>query len=69
MKKMQSSIKRGAEYIYTKMGDVVTAIEQVAVVKGRPMWEVEHRVGAGNHKRLIVSERSLLPVQPAPSPA
>ena len=69
MKKMQSSIKRGAEYIYTKVGGVVTAIEQVAVVKGLPMWEVERRTGTGNHKRLIVSERALMPVQAQPSPA
>lgn len=62
MKKVQSSIQRGAEYVCTKIGDVVTAIEQVAVVKGLPMWEVERRLGAGIRKRLIVSSRSLMPV-------
>lgn len=69
MKKVQFSIQRGAEYIYTKFGDVVTAIEQVAVVKGLPMWEVERTIGAGIRKRLIVSARSLMPIQPQPSPA
>ncbi len=62
MKRVQSSIQRGAEYVCTKIGDVVTAIEQVAVVKGLPMWEVERRLGAGIRKRLIVSSRSLMPV-------
>lgn len=69
MKKEQSSIQRGAEYICTKIGDVVTAIEQVAVVKGLPMWEVERKLGAGLRKRLIVSARSLMPLQTEPSPA
>lgn len=69
MKKMQSSIQRGAEYICTKFGEVVTAIEQVAVVKGLPMWEVERQLGAGLRKRLIVSARCLMPLQPEPSPA
>jgi hypothetical protein len=31
MKTVQSSIQRGSEYVCTKMGDVVTAIEQVTV--------------------------------------
>lgn len=66
MKKVQSSIQRGAEYICTKVGDVVTAIQQVAVVKGLPMWEVERQIGSGIRKRLIVSARSLMPL---PSPA
>lgn len=61
--KVKSSIERGAEYICTKLGDVVTAIEQVAVVKGMAMWEVERQIGAGIKKRLIVSERSLIPPQ------
>lgn len=61
--KVKSSIERGAEYLCTKLGDVVTAIEQVAVVKGLAMWEVERRIGAGIRKRLIVSERSLIPPQ------
>jgi hypothetical protein len=39
--KVKSSIERGAQYLCTKLGDVVTAIEQVAVVKGMAMWEVE----------------------------
>ena len=61
--KVKSSIERGAEYLCTKLGDVVTAIQQVAVVKGMAMWEVERRIGAGIRKRLIVSERSLMPPQ------
>jgi hypothetical protein len=69
MKKVQSSIQHGAEYICTKIGDVVTAIEQVAVVKGLPMWEVERRIGAGISKRLIVSARTLMPLQAEPTPA
>ncbi len=69
MKKGHSSIQRGAEYICTKFGEVVTAIEQVAVVKGLPMWEVERKIGAGIRKCLIVSARSLLPLHPEPSPA
>ena len=69
MKKVQSSIQRGAEYICTKFGEVVTAIEQVAVVKGQAMWEVERKIGAGIQKRLIVSARSLMPLQPEPSSA
>lgn len=69
MKKVQTSIQRGAEYLCTKLGEVVTAIEQVAVVKGLPMWEVERRIGAGIRKRLIVSARTLLPLQAEPSPA
>jgi len=61
--KVKSSIERGAEYLCTKLGDVVTAIEQVAVVKGLAMWEVERKIGSGLKKRLIVSERSLIPPQ------
>ncbi len=61
--KVKSSIERGAEYVCTKLGDVVTAIEQVAVVKGMAMWEVERKIGAGIKKRLIVSERSLVALQ------
>lgn len=67
MKKAQSSIQRGAEYICTKLGEVVTAIEQVAVVKGLPMWEVERKIGAGIRKRIIVSARCLLPLDAAPA--
>lgn len=69
MKKVESSIQRGAQYLCTKFGEVVTAIEQVAVVKGLAMWEVERKIGAGIRKRLIVSARSLLPVPPELSPA
>lgn len=69
MKKVQSSIQRGAEYICTKIGGVVTAIEQVAVVKGLPMWEVERKIGAGIRKRLIVSARTLMPLQAEPAPS
>ena len=61
--KVKSSIERGAEYLCTKLGDVVTAIEQVAVVKGLAMWEVERKIGNGIRKRLIVPERSLRPQQ------
>ena len=60
--KVKSTIQRGAEYLCTKFGDVVTAIEQVAVVKGQAMWEVERQIGGGIRKRLIVSARSLMPV-------
>ncbi len=56
--KVKSSIERGAKYVCTKLGDVVTAIQQVAVVKGLAMWEVE-RIGI--RKRMIVSERTLVP--------
>jgi len=63
--KVTTSIQRGANYIYVKFGEVVTAIEQVAVVKGLPMWEVERQLASGLRKRLIVSARSLMPIQPA----
>jgi hypothetical protein len=33
--KVKSSIERGADYLCTKLGDVVTAIEQVAVVNAK----------------------------------
>lgn len=61
--KITTSIKHGAEYLCVKIGAVVTAIEQVAVVKGLPMWEVERKLGAGVRKRLIVPARSLRPLQ------
>lgn len=67
--KVKSSIERGAEYLCTKLGDVVTAIEQVAVVKGAAMWEVERTMGAGIRRRLIVSERSLVPQRLVPAGA
>lgn len=65
--KVKSSIEHGAEYLCTKLGDVVIAIEQVAVVKGLAMWEVERNTAAGIRKRLIVSERSLVAPQLSPS--
>ncbi len=65
--KVKSSIERGAEYLCTKLGDVVTAIQQVAVVKGLAMWEVERKIGSGIKKRLIVSERSLVSLQLTPA--
>ena len=58
--KVKSSIEGGAEYLCTKLGEIVVAIKQVAVVKGLAMWEVERKIGAGIRKRLIVSERSLI---------
>ncbi len=61
--KVKSSIERGADYLCTKLGQVVTAIEQVAVVKGLAMWEVERKIGNGIRRRLIVSERSLVPMR------
>jgi len=67
--KMKSSIERGADYLCTKLGDVVTAIEQVAVVKGLAMWEVERKISAGIKKRLIVSERTLISLQMMPTGA
>ncbi len=63
--KVKSSIQHGTEYLCTKLGDVVTAIQQVATVKGLAMWEVERKVGSGIRKRLIVSARTLLPVPPS----
>ena len=55
--KVTASIQRGAQYLCVKFGEVVTAIEQVAVVKGLPMWEVERQLGSGLRKRMIVSSR------------
>ena len=60
--KLNTSITQGAKYLCVKLGDVVTAIQQVAVVKGLPMWEVERELGSGIRKRLIVSARSLAPL-------
>lgn len=60
--KVSTSIQRGAKYLYTKLGSVVTAVQQVAVVKGLAMWEVERVVGRGPRTRLIVSARSLTPI-------
>ena len=67
--KVKSSIKSGAEYLCTKLGDVVTAVEQVAVVKGLAMWEVERKISAGIKKRLIVSERQLISLKMSPAGA
>lgn len=67
--KVTVSIQRGAQYLCVKFGEVVTAIEQVAVVKGLPMWEVERQAGSGIRRRLIVSARSLLPLPPMASGA
>lgn len=67
--KVKSSIQRGADYLCTKVGDVVTAIEQVAVVKGLAMWEVERQIGSGIRKRLIVSARQLMPLETTPNTA
>lgn len=63
--KVTTSIMRGTEYLCVKFGDVVTAIEQVAMVKGLAMWEVERKLGSGARKRLIVPARSLQPLQTA----
>ena len=60
--KVTTSIKQGAEYLCTKLGSVVTAVQQVAVVKGLAMWEVERAIGGGGRKRLIVPARSLQPL-------
>jgi len=65
--KVKSSIEHGAEYLCTKLGDVVTAIQQVAVVKGLAMWEVERKIDMGIRRRLIVSERTLISQQMSPS--
>ena len=65
--KVKSSIKSGADYLCIKLGDVVTAIQQVAVVKGLAMWEVERKIGAGIKRRLIVSERSLIALAATPA--
>lgn len=61
--KSKFSIERGAEYLYVKLGEVVTAMQEVAMVKGHPMWEVERESGAMK-KRYIVPARSLSPLSP-----
>lgn len=63
--KVNHSIKAGAKYLCTKLGDVVTAVQQVATVKGLAMWEVERASLLGARKHLIVSARTLMPL---PSP-
>ena len=65
--KVKSSIEHGAEYLCTKLGDVVTAIQPVAVVKGLAMWEVERKIDMGMRRRLIVSERTLIAPQMYPA--
>jgi len=60
--KVKTSIKHGTKYVYAKLGAIVVAIQQVAVVKGLAMWEVERVSGAGPKKRLIVSARALMPL-------
>ena len=60
--KVKGRIERGARYLCTKIGAVVIAIEQVAIVKGLAMWEVEGEIPGGIRKRLIVSQRNLLPL-------
>lgn len=59
--KTTTSIERGSAYLCIKLGEVVTAVEQVAVVKGLPMWEVERTSGSSIKKRLIVPARALVP--------
>jgi len=54
-------IERGANYLCVKLGEVVTAMQQVAMLKGQPMWEVERTQG-GQTKRYIVPARSLSPL-------
>ena len=63
--KVKATIQRGTRYLCTKIGEIVIAVEQVAVVKGLAMWEVEREIAAGNKKRMIVSQRALLPLQAA----
>lgn len=60
--KSKTAIERGAEYLYVKLGAIVTAIAQVAVVKGLPMWEVETRSDNGSPRRYIVPARALKPL-------
>jgi hypothetical protein len=61
--KSKFSIERGAEYLYVKLGEVVTAMQEVAMVKGHPMWEVVRESGAMK-KRYIVPARALSPLSP-----
>jgi len=49
--KVTTLIQHGAKYLYVKFGEVVTAIKQVAVVKGLPMWEVARQLASGLNKR------------------
>ncbi len=61
--KSKFSIEQGAKYLCVKLGEVVTALQQVAMVKGHPMWEVEKDSGAMK-KRYIVPARGLSPLSP-----
>ena len=63
--KPKTVVERGAEYLYVKLGAIVTAIGQVAVVKGLPMWEVERRSENGSIRRFIVPARALKPLSTA----
>lgn len=63
--KSKTAIERGTAYLYVKIGAIVTAIAQVAVVKGLPMWEVERKSRDGTTRRLIVSARALKPLPSA----
>ncbi len=62
---LTTSIQSGAKYLCIKFGEVVNAIEQVAIVKGLPLREVERQSGSGLRNRLIVSVRTLIPAHPA----
>lgn len=57
--KTKTAIKHGAEYLYVKLGAIVIAIAQVAVVKGLQMWEVERKSGNGPARRFIVPASAL----------
>lgn len=61
--KSKFSIEQGAKYLCVKLGEVVTALQQVAMVKGHPMWEVEKDSGTMK-KRYIVPARGLSPLSP-----
>lgn len=63
--KMMHAVQQGARYLCTKLGAVVTAVQQVAIVKGLPMWEVERVANAGSVRRMIVPARSLVPIPSA----
>lgn len=60
--KAKTVIKQGAEYLYIKIGAIVVAIAQIAVVKGLPMWEVERKSGDGPTRRFIVPASALRPL-------
>ena len=60
--KASSAIERGTRYFCVKLGAIVTAIGQVAVVKGLAMWEVERLLDNGTVRRMIVPARALRPL-------